>query len=285
MVTTVKYLSEFNEPYPDWLDRGYYNLGHFFGSRTVFYPGAGADVSPLDTFNCSHSTHCYFFVDQKYSATGLDKRTGPVPTGYSILLDKQYSIDELTRESMYPLPQDKLEQFTVPPIEPVESSTRSYRSRDSSLSRLAAVDSDSAMRLKIYERQPGFDSIHGAKRFAMFFLGMEARTAYEWFYGIMFRGNPPFAVWIKDHGFGADFAKQTANDEGFGDPRGRMYHAAHESGLPEFLVVSRCNKFWRGYRSVEAIEHEPPSCGDRLYQKRHGLRLRPRRYPETDFAD
>ena len=283
MKTKVEYLSEVKEPFPDWLYRGHYNLGNFFRSRTVFYPGAGGDGRPLDTFNRSRSAHCYFLVDQWYSATSLDEQTGQMPTGYSVVLDKQYSADELARESICPLSEDALEQFSVPPKMPVDGIPRSYRSQDDSM--LAAVDSASAMRLRIYERQKGYGDAHGAERFAIFCLGMEARTAYEWFYGIMFRGSPPYAVWLKDHALGADIAKQTANDKGFGDPDGRLYLAARRSGLPEFLVVYQGNKFWRGYRKVEGVEPEPGFCGDHLYARRHGSGFRPSQGSEADLAD
>ena len=47
----------------------------------------------------------------------------------------------------------------------------------------SAVDSASAICLRIYERDPDLGDAYGAERFAIFCLGMEARTAYEWFYG------------------------------------------------------------------------------------------------------
>ena len=283
MKSKVEYLSKLKEPYPDWLNHGRYSLRNFFGSRTVFYPGAGGDGRPLDTFNPSHSSHCYFFVDQWYSVTGLDEHAGPLPTGYSLIFDKQYSADELARESMCPLPEDALEQYSLPPKSPIGSSTRSYRSRDDSM--LAAIDSASAVCLRVYERQRGFGDAHGAERFAIFCLGMEARTAYEWFYGTMFRGNPPFAVWLKDHGFGGDFAKRTAGDKGFGDPDGRLYRAARRTGLPEYLVVNHGNKYWRGYRWVEGVEPEPGFYGDRLYEKNRPSGNRPPRSLETLLND
>lgn len=150
MRTKVQYLSEHQEPYPDWLKRGRYSLRDFFASRTVFYPGAGGDGRPLDTFNPSHSAHCYFFVDQLYSAAGVNLHTGSRPRGYSLVYNKPYSAEELARECVYPLPDDALRQFSHPP-KPVNSRPRSYRSQDESM--LAAVDSSSAVRLRIYERQ------------------------------------------------------------------------------------------------------------------------------------
>ena len=69
----------------------------------------------------------------------------------------------------------------MPPRLPPDTSARGYRSQDVSL--LAAADANSAICLRIYERQSGYEDDHGARRFAIFCLGMEARTAYEWFYG------------------------------------------------------------------------------------------------------
>ena len=275
MKTTVEYFSEWREPFPAWLEKGDYSLRNFFGSRTVFYPAAGADGRPMDIFNRSHSAHCYFFVDQGYSATCLDKHTGDPPTGYAVISDKQYSADELKRESVQPLPERKLQQFSTPPRERVVYSTRDYRSQDSSS--LAAVDSDSAVRLRIYERQPSYGETHGASRFAIFCLGMEARTAYEWFYGIMFKGHPPFVVWIQEQGFIADFAKNTAQDMGFGDSNGRICQASIASGLPDFLIVKDTNRYWHGYPWIEGVAHRPGSYGHRPHKRSPGAARRLRR--------
>ena len=276
MTTKVEYLSEFGEPYPDWLNRSHFNLRNFFKSRTVFYPGAGGDGRPLDTFNPSHSAHCYFFVDQQYAATRLDECTGALPTGYSVIFEKQYSGDELARESVCPLPDEALRQFSAPPNVPVEPSWRSYRSQVDEDAKSSAADSASAVCLRIYERQPGFGNTHGAERFAIFCLGMEARTAYEWFYGTMFEGHPPFAVWLKDHGLGGDFAQSAARDRGFGDPDGRLYRAARRSGLPEFLVVCFNRQYWRGYSWVEGVQPQPGFLGECLYRRHYRV---DRRHP------
>ena len=265
MKTTVEYFSEWREPFPAWLEKGDYSLRNFFGSRTVFYPGAGAHGRPLDIFNQSHSAHCYFFVDQRYSATCLDKHTGDPPTGYTVILDKQYSADELKQESVKTLPEKELRRFSTPPRARVNSSIRDYRSQDGLKS--AAVDSKSAARLRIYERQPSYGETHGASRFAIFCLGMEARTAYEWFYGIMFTDYPPFVVWLQDHGLGGDFARETAHDGGFGDPNGKLCQASLASGLPEFLIVKDGNLYWDGYGRVEGVDPRPGYNGHRSYKK------------------
>lgn len=265
MVTKVEYFSARREPYPDWLEKGDYSLRNFFESRTVFYPGAGGDGRPLDIFNSSHSAHCYFFVDQAYSRTNLDSQTGDPPTGYKEVCSKQYSAGELKQESIFPLPKKQLQQFSSPAPLAADGDIRGYRSRDDSL--LAAADANSAICLRIYERQPGYRENHGARRFAIFCLGMEARTAYEWFYGTMFRGSLPFAIWLQDHGLGGDFAKQTAKDRGFGDPDGRLYRAARLSGLPKFLIAEHGTRHWTGYRWIEGVQPRPDLYGHHLYKR------------------
>ena len=165
----VDYFSRRREPYPGWLARGDYSLRNFFKRRTVFYPGAGGDGRPLQTFNPSRSAHCYFFVDQTYSLTHLDSMTDDLPTGYEIIDDIQYSAGVLTQESTFPLPEEQLQEFFMPPRPLPDISARGYRSQDDAL--LAAADANSAVCLRIYERQPGYGENHGARRFAIFYLG------------------------------------------------------------------------------------------------------------------
>ena len=154
MTTIVEYFSEVSEPYPRWLYEGDYSLRNFFRSRTVFYPGVGADGRPLDIFNPSHSAHCYFFVDQRYSAASLDRQTGDIPTGSKVIHDNQFSVNELKQESISVLLVDNLRQFSTLPRARVVSSRRDYRSQDGSV--LAAADSVCAVRLPIWGTQPGY---------------------------------------------------------------------------------------------------------------------------------
>ena len=251
MRTMVEYFSEKRGPLPTWLAEGDYNLEHFFGSRTVFYPGSGKDGHPLAIFNPSHSAHCYFFVDQCYSTENLEDEIGNPPNGYTVIFDRQYSAEDLRRESVYPLPQAELRHFSTPPRVDADFPARSYLSKDDSI--LPAVDSASAVRLRVYEREPEYDENHGAKRFAIFCLGMEARTAYEWFYGTMFRSNPPFAILLQHHSMGGDFAKDTAGDKGLVSSDGKLYRVAFSSGLPEFLIVTDNTKEWKGYATVPDV--------------------------------
>ncbi len=153
MTTMVEYFSEISEPYPEWLNEGDYSQRNFFRNRAVFNPEAGGHGRPLDIFNPSHNAHFYSFVDKWSSAASLDHQTGDLPTGYKVIHNNQYSVDELKPESVSLLSVDSLRQFSTLPRVRVVSSRRDYRSQDGSV---LAADSVSAVRLPIWGRQPGY---------------------------------------------------------------------------------------------------------------------------------
>ena len=250
MTTMVEHLSNWKQPLPEWLARGDFSLRNFFGSRTVFYPGSGADGHPLAIFNKSHSAHCFFFVSQEYTAPNPLESLGRSPLGYETIFEKHYSAAELKKDSANHLPKNKLKLLET---EPTCIGPRVYDSAAVPEMQDAA-DSKTAVRLLVYVRNSILDEDHGAERFAVFCLGMEARTAFEWFYGTMFQDNPPFAILLQDHGFGGDFA--TNRDNGFGDPDGVLYCAANKAGLPEFLIVAENTSCWRGYVPVKGVVPE-----------------------------
>ncbi len=252
MASMISYLAKFRESFPSWLHEEDYSLRHFFTSRTVFYPGSGKDGHPLAVFNASWSTHCFFFVDQNYSTANLLGQLGNLPTGYVSVFEKHYSSADLQREAHSHLSEVDLGQFTVAPT---CDGPRDYKHPPRSGMRSPA-DTESAARLLIYERSAEYGEDHGAQRFAAFCLGMEARAAYEWFYGEMFKPCSPFAILLQDHGTGLDCAKShpRCGDDGFGDPDGALYRAAKRSGLPEFLLQADTTKCWRGYVPAPGVE-------------------------------
>ena len=264
----VNWLSKRRENCPQWLIQEDYSLRNFFRSRTVFYPGSGAegfeaDGTPIEVFNRSHSAHCYFYVDQGYSKMNVMENIGAHPTGYKEVFQREYSLEDLRRECTGELPviaelllesqpksQDRVRDY-LPLNYPVpllnfENETRNELRYP--------ADSESAIRLLVYQRKPDYEENHGADRFAVFLLGMEARTAYSWFYGQMFPNCPPFSIWIIDHGLGGDFARTTAHDIGFGDPEGCLYRESNRYGLPEFLTIYRNGTAWNGYCRVNGAD-------------------------------
>ena len=73
------YLRTLAEPVPGWIED--FREGEpfprnaFFGSRVVYYPGAGDDGSAVRLFNSTHSCHCFVYVDY---AVGQAKVEGSI---------------------------------------------------------------------------------------------------------------------------------------------------------------------------------------------------------------
>lgn len=272
----INYLSEQRDDCPEWLIREDYSLTNFFGSRTVCYPGTGEDGTPIEVFNRSHSAHCYFFIDQAYSRiTGIEA-LGPLPRGYELASEREYFAEDLGRECAGELPEIATQLFELPPFN--DHLDRKYlppNFLDNGLHPFLDVqeewhefrlpaDSESAARLLVFRRKPNYGEDHGASRFAVFLLGMEARTAYHWFYGRMFPDLSPFAIWLLDC-----MGHQAGGDTGFTDPQGLLYQAADQYGLPEFLVSYRPapndHSLWNGYHRV--------SDTDYIAENEHGYSL------------
>ncbi len=253
-MTMVNYLSAQSEDCPEWLVQENYSLKNFFESRTVVYPGSGAhrfeaDGTPIEVFNRSQSAHCYFYIDHAYSKASVMEDIRRHPRGYegALAFDREYSAEDLGRECTGGVPKIAALLLESPSISDHQERNCWHPGRP-------PADSESSMRLLVYQRAPEYGEDHGANRFALFLLGMEARTAYSWFYGRMFPNRPPFAIWLLNcMGDGA------GGDAGFTDPQGRLYQAAEEYGLPEFLGSYRPprneNFLWNGYLKVNNADY------------------------------
>ena len=159
------------EDVPRWLKNGEFSLERFFESRTVYYPGAGSDGSPIKLFNQGHSSHCFFWVDQWYVFDEM-MRTGELNLkGYDVHQANEMSISIRT----------------------------DYRSDAGNTS----------CHMVIYDRRSDFGDEHGAERLAFLVIRAEAHSTYEQIYGGTFRENPPFALVIQDHGCGGCFTGYT----------------------------------------------------------------------------
>ena len=268
----VNHLSEQSEDCPEWLIQEDYSLTNFFGNRTVCYPGSGAgdwdaDGTPIEVFNRSHSAHCYFFVDQAYSRATIMEDIGSLPSGYQLVCEKEYFAEDLGRECTGDLSEiavrliesspisdhwereyfhaNFLDNGLLPFLDGREERRREFR---------LPADSESAAHLLVFQRKPDYGEDHGANRFAVFLLGMEARTAYCWFYGRMFPNRRPFAIWLLNC-----MGDQAGGDGGFTDPQGRLYQAAEQYGLPEFLVsyspIGNDHLLWHGYSRVNNADY------------------------------
>ena len=90
------------EPVPRWLEESDFSLDRFFESRTVYYPGAGYDGSPIKLFNRSHSAHCFVWVDRCYDFDDL--RSGEGTGGFDLKgYDVCHQTDIVIRTNYGPL--------------------------------------------------------------------------------------------------------------------------------------------------------------------------------------
>ena len=61
------------EPLPEWLREPApaFDRTSFFGSRTVYYPGAGSDGQPVKLCARAHAAHAFIYVDYHVSMTKI----------------------------------------------------------------------------------------------------------------------------------------------------------------------------------------------------------------------
>ena len=151
------------EPVPRWLEEGDFSLDRFFESRTVYYPGASDDGSPLKLFNRSHSAHCFVWVDRRYDFDELMSREGTEGfdlDGYDV---RHVHHTDIVIRTVY-----------GPPVH------------------------NFSCHMVVYDRRPHLGDEHGAERLALLVVRAEAHSAYEQIYGGRFTGNPPFAVVLQE---------------------------------------------------------------------------------------
>lgn len=148
------------EPVPRWLEEGDFSLDRFFESRTVYYPGAGSDGSPLKLLNRSHASHCFVWVDQNYNFDEMRAAGELDLKGYDICHAHQTDI--------------VIGADHGPPVD------------------------NPSCHMLVYDRRPYLGDEHGAERLALLVVRAEAHSAYEQIYGGRFRGNPPFAVVLQE---------------------------------------------------------------------------------------
>lgn len=209
-----EYLQQFAEPTPEWLSH-YLSIGQqgsanllsaLLKSRTVYYPGFGDDGDPIDLFNSTHAAHCFVYADYLISRENLAATINTWGfAGYQQLQQFEVFMGDLWSpgwERHYDYPNQY--SFNI---------VQSY-----------AI-------ISIFERQPNSDNGHGARRFAVLFIGADA---YETFDVIFCQNNgtpPPFCAVIQDHGLGGNWAPG-----GFGGC-GPMAEIADRCGVfPHFLL-------------------------------------------------
>ena len=205
-------------------------IKHFFFSRTVFYPGSGFDGQPIQFFNSERLAHCYIYVDygldqQKILKTISDRGSGF--RGY-----KSFARIPLTQNDLTP-------RGWTPHITPNQVRGKSF---------VSGFTTPFAF-LEIMERESSYDDSHGAKRFAVLFLGADGIASYD---AIFCQGAnlAPWAIVLQDHGFGGNW-------DTFGGDSTLECLAVNQNVFPEYLLCAENTKPWANFTEIRAIEPMP----------------------------
>jgi hypothetical protein len=233
-MTLYEYLRGLREDVPSWLDEfrsgDAFSRRAFFGSRVVYYPGSGTDGHPVKVFGSTHSAHCFVYADYGVTQATLqaaleDPRHGF--RGYHRLIRLELREPDLVPRGWTPhvrageLPP---ERFTV-----------------------AAVAAAPFGFLEVLELDHDLDDKHGARRLAVLFLGADGIASYDALFCQEHSESPPFAVLLKDHGFGGNY-------NGFG--RGSLLErvATRSRVLPSWLLVAESAQAWQGFERVPEVD-------------------------------
>lgn len=230
MPAIVDILRNDPEPFPEWLaaDPPQFDREEFFACRTAYYPGSGDDGHPVKLCALAHAAHAFVYVDQgivqETHAEGLRDPQRRF-RGYAIAYQERLTEDQLRPGGW------------TPHVSP-EETERSARFRDGFAAPFAWFVA--------FNRQQGFDDDHGPGRLAILFVGGDGIASYDALYCQEDGTPPPFLAVIQDHGFGGNWT--TFGDEGV------LARIARECRmLPEYLLVARNSKPWRGYADTGAF--------------------------------
>jgi len=231
-MTIREYLSADSEEMPAWLQahqRGdSFNREAFFTGRTVYYPGSGSDGHPVKLFGGSHSAHAFIYTDYILDSAYL-KRELEHPThkflGY-------HTFDRIVLKES-----DLAPRGWLPHIAPA------FYAGDKSF---VSPDFKPYAFVEILERDSSRDSVHGAARLAVLFLGADAFAAFDALYCQQDGTPPPYALFIQDHGFGCNYNR-------FGKG-GLLEKIARSCAVQATrLVASSYSECWAGYQRVPEV--------------------------------
>ncbi|MFI0846036.1 hypothetical protein [Mesorhizobium sp. IMUNJ 23232] len=250
MPTLVDALRERSVPVPDWLlnfrTGDSFPRADFFRSRIVFYPGSGTDGHPVKLFGSSHSAHCFIYADYGCTRDHLVHELEDAARGFS----GYHFLERVTLGEM-----DLRSDSWIPHILSEEFSAHHF----------AAVRTNPFGFVEILERDRALDDKHGPTRLAIIFLGADGIAAYDTLF-CQGDGTPaPFALIVQDHGSGGGYARF--------DDQSLLFRVAERcNSWPEYLLVAKNSKAWRGYDRVEA-DGEPGGMHGHVRQLYRGKNL------------
>lgn len=226
-----EFLSREREVCPGWLSNfkssSGFNPQDFFGSRVVFYPGAGSDGHAVKLFGSSHSAHCFVYADYSTGKASVLAELDSSASGYRGRFAGYHGLArvELTQQQITPMqwiPHVSPANLEYPRITPYAF-------------------------LEVLERDDDFGDDHGVHRLAILFLGADGFATYD---ALFCQGNgnrAPYAVMLQDHGFGGNY-------DSFG-AGGLLERLARNTGVfPDWLLVADNTGAWEGFEQVPDID-------------------------------
>ena len=240
MPSIVEILSSDPEPYPDWLQENPYPFcrSHFFGSRTLFYPGSGNDGQPVKLCARAHAVHAFIYADYgagKDTLLGWLKDPDTEFRGYNIIGKQSIAKCELVPDGW------------EPHVNLSELPNNLYSFVDSSFEPFALY--------VVFERDKGYDENHGPTRLAGLFIGGDGFATFDALYCQDAGIKAPHLILIQDHGFGGQDPNLTwGRDNSSGISRIGLFDriATECSKKPNWLLVGKPTIPWDGYSKVNA---------------------------------
>ena len=261
----VDYLyNNYREPTPDWLmaiDRdSEIPWKQFFGSRTVFYPGAGVDPHTVNLFGGAHCAHCFINVDYLGMRTAIEFKTQERAYSERFL---RTDGDFRQAHEYYNLKRPLFPDYTLIYSRSLSEgeffamfdNPYSYR-RDPDLKRFNARSGFDKyghfVKFYVFERNAECTAPRAVERFALLYLGADVFPVFN---AVYTQGHANlFATIIEDYGFGCQY-------ERFGN-RELLHEMAKKANIfPEFILSERPYCVWKHYVPIEGMELS--SCGTR----------------------
>lgn len=230
-----EFLAERRESVPAWLEK--YNAGdafdrqRFFFSRVVYYPGAGLDFHPVETFGLSGAAHLFVMVDACLSAKDYRDALADPP--------REASNAAFLRDYRPAAFKDLCETDLAPRAVRYHVEERRSPAR--------SVDGQPYACLAVLERRKDAGEGQGPQCMAILFLGADGHAAYDALFCQEGARRAPYAVLIQDHGWGGDYSSFA---------RGGVMEAVaiRTQVMPTYLLADRGSRPWSGYKPCAGVE-------------------------------